>query len=165
MPSLFDIDLEEVAQVVKRRAGKPEPTLLLDRSGFGIAMGHDQSAQARAMLARHLLPHRLANCVAKTDPPVGHRVGEKNSPPVFRHRDVAVAGPTALVGCRGSAQIDIRAAKRIWAHFSPPVEKVGLPRFESPLQGPVVGEAYIVRNSLVIIDRHFLPPYIRSQSK
>ena len=157
MPAFFDIDLEEVAQIVERGTGAAEPALLLDRGRLGVALRHDQPAQARPMLARHLLPHRLADRIAKTDAPIGHRVGEKDPPPVFRHGDVAIARPAVLVGCRGGAQIHVGSPKRARPHFPPPVEKSRLPLFESALQRAVVGEADIVRDPLVIVDRHPLP--------
>src|SRR5436190_6215991 len=159
MPSLFDIDLEEVAQIVERGTGIAEPALLLDRGRLGVALGHDQPAQCRAMLARDLLPYRLADRIAKTDAPIGYRIGEKDPPTVFRHRDVAIASPTVLVGCRGGAQIHVGAAKRARPHFPPPVEKPRLPLFESTLQRPVLGEADIVRNPLAIVDCHSVPLY------
>ena len=106
----------------------------------------------------------FAHRIAKTDAPIGHRVGEKDPPPVFRHGDVAIARPTVFVGCRGGAQIHV-APKRARSHFPPPVEKSRLPLFESTLQRAVVGEADIVRDPLVIVDRHCFPlGYARSQS-
>ena len=103
MPSFFDIDLEKVAQIVERGTGVAEPALLLDRGRLGIALGHDQPAQARPMLARHLLPHRLAHRIPKTDASIWHRIREKDAPTVFWQSDVAVARPPALVGCSGGA--------------------------------------------------------------
>src|ERR1700724_237908 len=93
MAPLLDVDLEEVAQVVERWAGLTEQPLLLDRGRLGVALGYNQPAQGRAMLARNLLPHRLAQCIAKTDPAVGHRLCEKDPPPVIRHLDHAIARP------------------------------------------------------------------------
>ena len=117
------------------------------------------------MLARHLLPHRLAHRIAKADAPIGHRIGEKDPPAVFRHGDVAIARPTVLVGCRGGAQIHVGTAKRGRPHFPPPVEKPRLPLFEGTLQRAIVGEADVVRDPLVIVDRHSFPlGYTRSQS-
>src|SRR5258705_6446886 len=40
--ALLDIDLEEIAQVVERRAGPAQVPLLLQRGGLGGALGHDQ---------------------------------------------------------------------------------------------------------------------------
>jgi len=101
--------------------------LLLDRSGLGVALGHDQPPQRRAVLARHLQPHRLAQGIAKTDPAVGYRLGEKDAPAVLRHLDHAVARPALLVDRGGGAQIDIGTGKRRRSHFLPPVEEVRLP--------------------------------------
>src|SRR5205823_3768785 len=48
--ALFDVDLEEVAQVVEARARVTEGALLLDARGLGVALGHDEAAQRVAML-------------------------------------------------------------------------------------------------------------------
>src|SRR5262249_60965705 len=97
MTPLFDIDLEEVAQIVERRAGEAKPALLLDRGRLGVALRHNQPAQARPMLARTLLPYRLAHRTAKTDASVRHRIGEKDPPAIFWHGDVTIARPTRLL--------------------------------------------------------------------
>src|SRR6185312_13910806 len=71
MAALLDIDLEEVAQIVERGAGVAEEALLLDRGGLGVTLRHDEAAQGRAVLPRHLLPGRVAELVAEADAPVG----------------------------------------------------------------------------------------------
>ena len=63
--AFLDVDLEEIPQVVERRAGVAEQALLLHRRGLGVALGDDEAAQRRAVFARHLLPRRLAHCVAE----------------------------------------------------------------------------------------------------
>ena len=45
VPALLDVDLEQVAQVVERRAGEAEAPLLLDRRGLGVALRDDQPPQ------------------------------------------------------------------------------------------------------------------------
>src|SRR5467141_2282707 len=97
MAAFLDIDLEEVAQIVERRAGMAEPTLLLDRGWLGVALGNNQPAQGRAVLPRYVLPHRLAIGVAKADPAIGRGLGEKDAPPVIRHLDHAVIRPAVLI--------------------------------------------------------------------
>jgi hypothetical protein len=57
--ALFDVDLEQVAQVVERGAGLAEQALLLDAGGLGVALGHDDAPQRVAVLAGHLLPGGL----------------------------------------------------------------------------------------------------------
>src|ERR1700722_15566005 len=56
MPPFLDVDLEKIAQVVERRAGPAEMTLLLYRRGLSVALRDDQPAQDAAMLARNLAP-------------------------------------------------------------------------------------------------------------
>src|SRR5215470_8887156 len=161
MPSFFDIDLEQVAQVVERRAGKAEPALLLNRRRLGIALGNDEPPQARPVLARHLLPDRLANVVAKTDSPIDHRIGKEDAPTVFGHRDKSVARPAFGVDAGGSSQIDLGPASGRRSHVPPPVEKARLPVFERALQGAVVTEPDVIGYPFVIIDRHRLPQSYR----
>src|SRR5207244_7124739 len=92
-------------------------------------------------------------------------IGQENPPPVFRHSDVAIGGPPLAVDRSGGTQIDIDPAKRRRPHFPPPVEKMRLPLFERALQRAVLTEADIIRNPLVVVDRHALPlGYTRSQS-
>ena len=60
--ALLHVDLEEVAEVVERRAGAAEMALLLDRRGLGVALGDDEATEGAAVLARHLLPRGLRPC-------------------------------------------------------------------------------------------------------
>ena len=94
MAALLDIDLEEVAQIVERRRGVAEQALLLDRGGLGVALGDDEAAQRGAVLARHLLPRRLAHLVAEADAAVGHRLGEEDAPAIVGHLHRAEASPS-----------------------------------------------------------------------
>ena len=64
--AFLDVHLEEVAQVVQRRAVQAEMALLLDRRGLGVALRDDDAAQVRAMLARHVLPCGLARCARRS---------------------------------------------------------------------------------------------------
>src|SRR5262249_57020208 len=118
-----------------------------------------QPAEGRAGLTWPLLPYRLAQSVDKTDTAIGHPVGEKNSPAVFRHLDHAVARPALLVDRGGGAQIDIGAGEHCRPHFLPPVEEVRLPVFERALQGAVVAEADIVRDPFPIVECHAWSPF------
>ena len=105
--ALLDVDLEEVAQVVEARRGEAQAALLLDRGRLGVALDDDQAAQVGAVLAGHLLPHRLAEVVAEGDAAVGLRVGEEDAPAVVGHLDVAEVGPALLADGDGGAQVDV----------------------------------------------------------
>ena len=156
MAAFLDVHLEQVAQIVERRAGPAEVALLFDRSGFGIALGDDQAAQFGAVLARHLVPHRLALVLAEGDLPVLFGRGEKDTPAIFRHPQMAVMGPTLGVDADGGAQVDLEVAGLDRTHIVPPLQIGRLPAFQRPQQAPVVGQADIVGNSLVIVDVHGL---------
>ena len=97
VPAFLDIDLEEVAQVVHRRAAVAEHALLLDRRGLGVPLRDDQAPQRRAVFARHLLPHRLPHLVAEADLALGHRIGEEDAPAVVGHLQRAVVRPALRI--------------------------------------------------------------------
>src|SRR2546423_8228795 len=84
MPAFLDLDLQETAKVVHRRASVAELALLLDRRRLRVALGDDQPAQRRAVLARHLLPDRLAHLVTEADLAIGNGIGEEEAPAVIR---------------------------------------------------------------------------------
>ena len=65
--ALLDVHLEEVAEIVERRARPPELALLLDRRGLGVPLRDDQPPESPAVLARHVLPRRLAAVDAEAD--------------------------------------------------------------------------------------------------
>ena len=93
VPALFDVHLEQVAQVVERRRGLAEAALLLDRRGLGVALDDDQALQVGAVLAGHLLPDGLALLLAERDAPVGVALGEEHAPPVVLHDHVVEVRP------------------------------------------------------------------------
>src|ERR1700691_3061715 len=154
MAPFFDVDLEKIAQVVERRAGHPEMPLLLDRRRLGVALRDDQPAQDSAMLARHFAPDRIALMLTERNLASGFGVGQKNPPPIVRHLDVSKSRPPLRVGRSRRPQIDVAALKSFGAHLFPPLQEPRLPRLERALQAAVVGEIYIVGNSLGIVDRH-----------
>ena len=154
MPAFLDIDLEDVAEVVERRAGEPEHALLLDRGGLGIALGDDQPPQRRAVLARHLLPDVLALVLAEGDLlPRLFRVDE-DSPAVVGHLDEVVMRPSLGLDADRGAQIDVEILRAFGAELVPPAQELGLPRLQRALQPPVVGQVDIVGDPLVVVDRH-----------
>src|SRR6185437_7199204 len=154
MTAFLDIDLEEVAQVVERGAAMAQEALLLDRGGLGVARRDDEAAQRRAMLARHLLPGGLAELVAEADAPVGRGLGEENAPAIIGHAQRAIARPALGIDRRRGAQIDIGAEEIARPHAAPPIEEARLPMLERPLQRAILREIDVVRNALLIVDRH-----------
>ena len=154
VPALLDIDLEDVAQVVERGAGEAEHALLLDRGGLGIALRHDQAAQRRAVLARHLLPDVLAPVLAEGDLLVGLFRVDEDAPAVIRHLDEAVMRPAVGLDADRGAEVDVEIPGPLGAELVPPVEEPGLPGFQRALEAPVVGEVDIVGDPLVVVDRH-----------
>src|SRR5262249_3217039 len=80
--AVVDVDLERVPEVVQRRAGEPQVTLLLDGSRLGVALRYDEPPQVRAMLAWNFLPRSLALVCAEVDIAAGLGRREKDSPAI-----------------------------------------------------------------------------------
>src|SRR6185437_10615438 len=154
MAALLDIDLEQVAQIVERGAAMAEQPLLFDRGGLGVALRDDEAAQGRAMLARHLLPGRLAHLVAEADAALGHGLGEEDAPAILRHLHRAVRRPALGVDRGRGAQVDIGREEVGRPHAAPPIEEARLPMLERALQGAVLGQVDVVGDALLIVDRH-----------
>src|SRR5258708_8695297 len=154
MPSLLDVHLEKIAQVVERGTGLAEMPLLLDRRGLGVALRNDQPAQDSAMLARHFAPDRLALVLPKRNLAIRLEIGQKNPPSIVRHLDVSESRPALRVGRSRRPQIYVAALISFGPHLAPPLQKAGLPGFERALQATVVGEIHVVGNPLGIVDRH-----------
>ncbi len=138
MPALFDVDLEQVAHVVKGRRGFAEETLLLDGRRFGIALDDDQPAQHRAVFARQVLPDRFALVLAEGDLAAFLLGRQQDAPAVFRHLDVAELGPAFGIHADGGAQVDLVIRRVDRPHAAPPLEVLRIPGFERTLQ-PRVG--------------------------
>ena len=150
----LDVDLEQVAQIIERRAGESEVALLLDGGGLGVALGDDDAAERRAIFPRHFLPRRLALVRAEADVAAGLRGIEKDSPAVVRHFHVIEMRPAGMIDAYRSAQIDIEAAAALRPHFFPPVEEARLPMLERALQRLVRREVDVIGNFLAIVDGH-----------
>jgi hypothetical protein len=150
--AFLDVDLEEVAQVVERRAGVAQHALLLHRRRLRVALRHDQAAQRRAVLARHLLPHRLAHLVAEADRAVRHLVGEEDAPAVVRHLHRAVLRPALGIHRHRGAQVDVVALEILRPQVAPPVEELRLPVLERALQRAVAADVDVVRDFFGVVD-------------
>ena len=139
MAPFLDVHLEEVPEIVERGGARAEPALLLDRGGLGVSLRDDQAAKGIAVLAGHLLPHRLPVVVAKADATIGDRLGEEDAPAVLRHAHVVEMRPAARIDRDGGAEIDGAVLEPMRPHLSPPVEELRLPLLEGALQALVGG--------------------------
>ncbi len=158
VPAFLHVHLEQVAQVVERRAGLAQVALLLHRGRLGVALGDDQAAQLGAVLAGHLLPGGLALVHAEVDAPVRLRRGEEDAPAVIRHAHVAVVGPAAGLDADRGAQVDVQGFALHGAQLVPPPLIAGLPPFQRPLQAPVLAQVDVVGDLLLIVDAHAVVP-------
>ncbi len=154
VPAFLDVHLEEIAQVVQRRAGEPEVALLLDRCRLGVALRDDQAAQVGPMLARHFLPRRLALARAEVHLASGFRGIEEDAPAVLRHLHVVEVRPALGIHADRGAQVHVDVAGAFRAHVGPPVLELGLPVLERALQRAVAREIDVVRNLFGVIDAH-----------
>src|SRR5882757_28401 len=157
MAAFFDVDLEQVAQIVQRGRGQAEMALLFDRRGLGVALSDDDAPEIRAMFARHVLPDVGAEMIAKVDLAILFLWIEKYSPPIVGHFHVPKLRPPLRIDADGRAQVDIEIERPLGAHVFPPVDELGLPVLECPLQGLVARQVDIVGNLVVVIDAHGVP--------
>src|ERR1700684_3239713 len=95
MSTLFNVDLEEVSQVVEGRAVKPQMSLLLDRGGVGVSLRDDEATQVCAVLAGHFLPCRLTLVVAEIHRALTVRGAQEDTPTIIGHLDVIKVRPAA----------------------------------------------------------------------
>ena len=154
MAPFLDVDLEQVAQVVERRAGEPEMALLLDRRRLGVALRDDEAPQVRPVLAGHFLPRGLALVRAEIDlaPGLGRR--EEDAPAIVGHLDVIEVRPALRLDADRRAQVDVGLAGAFGPHVAPPVQELGLPVLERALQRLVAGKVDVVGDLLAVIDGH-----------
>src|SRR5262245_910972 len=113
-------------------------TLLLDRCGFRIALSHEDAAEIRAILARHVLPGRLALVITETDSAI--RLGriQKNAPAIVGHLHVVEMRPAAGLNAHRGAQIDLERTGSFRTHVLPPAQELRLPMLQCTLQGSVL---------------------------
>jgi len=107
MPPFLDVDLEEIAQIVERRAGVAQPVLLFDGSGLGVALRDDEAAELRAEFAGHLLPHPLAEGVPEADRAIRDGIGQEDAPAVVGHLHRAVMRPALRVHADRRSQVHV----------------------------------------------------------
>ena len=69
--ALFNVDLEEVAQVVLAWRSQAQMALLLDTRWLGIALGHDDAAKVGPVFAGDVLPDLFTEVIAKMNLAVG----------------------------------------------------------------------------------------------
>src|SRR5690348_2122822 len=107
-------------------------TLLLDRGGFGVALGHNDAPQLFAVFTGNLLPARQLGAISETDGALlGRR--EKHSPAIVGHPDVSIIRPAVGAGADCSPQVDARQLKAVRSNLGPPFEKSGMPKAERAL--------------------------------
>ncbi len=164
MAALLDIDLEQIAQIIERGRGFAEMALLLDRSGLGVALDHDQAAQRGAIFARHFLPGRFAKMLAERDDAIFFLGREKDAPAIFRHPDIVELGPAARIDRIGGAQIDQRLLEAFGPHVAPPIHVAGMPAFEGFEHLPIIAEIHVVGNLGGVVDVHDVHGVLLGQS-
>src|ERR1700723_1442302 len=106
------------------------------------------------MLAGDLLPGRLSEIIAESDAAIVLGICEKNSPAIFRHADVAESGPTFCIPRNCGGQVDIGSLEISGPEILPPAHEFGLPVFEGALQNAIRAEFDVIRNAILIVQRH-----------
>src|SRR5271154_1604278 len=157
MAPFFDVDLENISQVVEGGAGQPEGFLLFDRGRLGVALRDDDAAQDGAILAGYILPSRLALVPAEIYVAGFVPWLEEDAPAVFGHSHVSKLSPAVGFDAGGGAQVDLVIAGFIGSHVGPPTEEGGLPVFEGALQNAVAAQINVVRYFLCVIDHRGSP--------
>ena len=123
MAALLDVHLEQVAEVVDARAPLPQPPLLLDARRLGVPLRHDQAPQLVPELARHFLPDRLPQEIAKSDPAIVDRIGEENAPAVLGQLHVLEVRPSGWIDADRRAHVDlVIVLEPLRAHVLPPLD-------------------------------------------
>src|SRR5271157_8751 len=128
--------------------------LLLDRRRLGVALGDNQAAQYGAVFTGNLLPDLPPVKVAEADLALGIAVRQENAPAIVGHAHEAVGSPALRVHRGRGAQINVGDLEVARAKLLPPIQEFRLPVLESALQRAVRAEVNVVRNAVLIIDRH-----------
>ncbi len=152
MAAFFDVDLKNVAKIVKGRAGEAERFLLLDGCGLGVALRDDDAAERGAIFAGNFLPSGLAFVAAEIHEALFVARLKKNSPAIFGHADVTELRPTVGLDAGGGAKVDLVVGGFVRAHVGPPAEEGGLPVFESALEDAVAAEVDVVGDFFGVVD-------------
>jgi hypothetical protein len=148
MPAFFDVDLEQVAQVVQARTALPQPALLLDARRLGVSLRDDQTPQLVAELAGHFLPDRLPEEITEANPAIVHGIGKEDPPSVFGQLDVLEVRPTGRIDAHRRPHVHlVIVLEALGPHVAPPLDVGRLPVLERALQALVAGEADVVGDS------------------
>src|SRR5260370_39451435 len=153
----FDVHLENVPQVVHRRARRAEHSLLLHGSGFGVSLSDDHPAQSRAIFTRHFLPSRLSFVHSEIHFAFFITRLQENAPAVFRHLYVAKLRPAVGFHADGGSQVHLIVVALVWSHVVPPSHVRGLPMFEGALPDAVSTQIDVVWNFLRVVNHRDLP--------
>ena len=123
--------------------------LPLDRRRFGVPLRHDEAAELVAELAGDLLPHRLAEEVAKPDPPIVHRVRKEDAPAILRQLDVLEVRPPRRIDADRRAHVDLVVVlEALRSHVLPPLDVLRLPVLQRALQTLVARMADVIGDFL-----------------
>ena len=128
-------------------------SLLLDRGGLRVALGHDEPPQRPAVFARHFLPGRLPLVIAERDGAVRLGLGEEDAPAVLRHPEVPELRPPLRVHADGGAEVHVLGLVAVRPHVLPPLEEFRLPFLQRPQEPAVVLQGHVVGDPLQIIGR------------
>src|SRR5450631_755773 len=128
--------------------------LLLDGSGFGVALRDDDAAQIGAVLAGNLLPYVGAEVVGELNLAVLFFWIEEYSPPVLRHLYVSELRPALRIHTDRRSQVHVEVQLPLGAHVLPPIDELRLPMLERPLQRLVARQIDIVGDLVVVSDVH-----------
>ena len=150
--AFLDIDLKEVAHVVKRRRGQAKEALLFYRPRLGIALNHDQALEHVAVLARHVVPYVFARMFTAGDLALLNLWREEHTPAVFRHADIVELGPTLGVHGDGGAQIDHGILEILRDQVIPPVDVARMPPLQRLEHLLVATQADVVWDLGIIAD-------------
>src|SRR5713226_4858865 len=131
--AFFDVELENVAEVVERRAREAEHFLLLNGCGLRVALRDHDAAKNGTIFAGHVLPGGLAFVHAEIDLALFVAGLEEDAPTVFGHFNVIELCPAVRLNTDGGAEIDLEIVAFVGTHVVPPTEIGRLPVFQGAL--------------------------------